>query len=428
MTDHNSLRYPIPVPLLHHHTSTIITDCNRSTTLFPWLDLPGFLPGTETKREVWLLRTGFGIAPVNKLISLTWLLWALRSFRSFTLHYITFVGPDIASDHRLMMAGIRIKLRKIPREALNRRFDMERLTDDATRECFRTLLDKRWKQPKEREKETAEDTCMGEIRVAYTEVAQQVLGYKGAKKQKLWITREVLELSDKRTDVRKVKDHNEENRKGYKEITREIRKKAKRCKAKWIEGKCQEIEDTNGIVHTRKLFQVAREICGTVNTRLASVKNKEGKPLDNKREIKERWKQRYEELYNEGNPVDDTVLEELPASNGHEQMLDIMEKEVEVAIQNLKRRKAPGEDNITAAMIQAEENCSVEMLHTLCNQIYYSKDCPRDWGKAIIVPLHTKGDRAVCSNYRAISLLSVPGEVYTKVLQQRLKRDMWRSR
>src|SRR6218665_2994317 len=46
-------------------------------------------------------------------------------------------------------------------------------------------------------------------------------------------------------------------------------------------------------------------------------------------------------------------------------------------------------------MIQAGENCSVEMLHTLCNQIYYSKDCPKDWGKAIIVPLHKKGDRAV---------------------------------
>ena len=71
----------------------------------------------------------------------------------------------------------------------------------------------------------------------------------------------------------------------------EIRKKAKRSKEKWIEGKCQEIEDTNGIVHTEKLFQVAREIYGTVNTRLASVKNKEGKLLVNKREIKERWKQ-----------------------------------------------------------------------------------------------------------------------------------------
>src|SRR6218665_2370819 len=89
VTKQNSLRYPIPVPLLHHHTSAIITDCNRSTTLFPWLDLPGFLPGTETKPQVWLLRSGFCIARGNKLVSLTGVLGALRSFRSFTLHYIT---------------------------------------------------------------------------------------------------------------------------------------------------------------------------------------------------------------------------------------------------------------------------------------------------------------------------------------------------
>jgi len=43
---------------------------------------------------------------------------------------------------------------------------MERLSYDATR----AQLDKRWKQAKEREMETAEDTRR-EIRAAYTEVA-----------------------------------------------------------------------------------------------------------------------------------------------------------------------------------------------------------------------------------------------------------------
>src|SRR6218665_2227570 len=64
-------------------TATVAPRC------FPGLTFPDF--DLATKREVWLLRTGFGIAPVNKLVSLTWLLWALRSFRSFTLHlhYIT---------------------------------------------------------------------------------------------------------------------------------------------------------------------------------------------------------------------------------------------------------------------------------------------------------------------------------------------------
>ena len=76
---------------------------------------------------------------------------------------------------------------------------------------------------------------------------------------------------------------------------------------------------------------MAREICKTVNTRLATVKNKEGKPLDNKREIKKDGTNTLKSC-----TVDDTVLE---------QMLDIMEKEVEVAIKNLRRRKAPGEDD-----------------------------------------------------------------------------------
>src|SRR6218665_3016586 len=46
-------------------------------------------------------------APVNKLVSLTWLLWALRSFRSFTLHYII---------HTLLLGAI--CLRKVRRTVL----------------------------------------------------------------------------------------------------------------------------------------------------------------------------------------------------------------------------------------------------------------------------------------------------------------------
>ena len=92
--------------IIFMYTSAIITYSNRSTTLSPRLDLSGFWPGTETKREVWLLLTGFGIAPVNNLVSLTWLLWALRSFRSFTWHYIRgllhfkgFQSCDILPSH-----------------------------------------------------------------------------------------------------------------------------------------------------------------------------------------------------------------------------------------------------------------------------------------------------------------------------------------
>ena len=71
----------------------------RVTQFFNWLMLAVstmsvirhvnsiFLGQHETKREVWLLRTWFSIGPVNKLDSLTWLLWRLEVFGY--LHYIT---------------------------------------------------------------------------------------------------------------------------------------------------------------------------------------------------------------------------------------------------------------------------------------------------------------------------------------------------
>ncbi|TWW61027.1 hypothetical protein D4764_05G0011170 [Takifugu flavidus] len=40
----------------------------------------------------------------------------------------------------------------------------------------------------------------------------------------------------------------------------------------------------------------------------------------------------------------------------------------------------------------------------------------------VVVPLFKKGDRRVCSNYRGITLLSLPGKVYSGVLERRVRR------
>ncbi len=46
---------------------------------------------------------------------------------------------------------------------------------------------------------------------------------------------------------------------------------------------------------------------------------------------------------------------------------------------------------------------------------------PEDWRKAIIVPLY-KGNRKECNNYRGISLLSVPGKIYGRILNERMMK------
>ena len=46
---------------------------------------------------------------------------------------------------------------------------------------------------------------------------------------------------------------------------------------------------------------------------------------------------------------------------------------------------------------------------------------PNDWRKALIIPIYKKGSRLECSNYRGISLLSVIGKMYARVLNDRIK-------
>ena len=39
----------------------------------------------------------------------------------------------------------------------------------------------------------------------------------------------------------------------------------------------------------------------------------------------------------------------------------------------------------------------------------------------MVVPIFKKGDQRVCSSYRGITLLSLPGKVYARVLERRVR-------
>ena len=45
---------------------------------------------------------------------------------------------------------------------------------------------------------------------------------------------------------------------------------------------------------------------------------------------------------------------------------------------------------------------------------------PKDWEVAVIIPIFKKGDNRACQNHLGISLLSVPGKIYSRILTERL--------
>ena len=63
-------------------------------------------------------------------------------------------------------------------------------------------------------------------------------------------------------------------------------------------------------------------------------------------------------------------------------------------------------------------------LYRLFNLCWRNGQVPGDWCKAVIVPLYKgKGSRQDCINYRGISLLSVVGKLYAKVLIERVVNE-----
>ncbi|TWW53713.1 R2DM Retrovirus-related Pol polyprotein from type II retrotransposable element, partial [Takifugu flavidus] len=124
----------------------------------------------------------------------------------------------------------------------------------------------------------------------------------------------------------------------------------------------------------------------TVNT----VYSGDGVLLTSTRDVVDRWKEYFEDLLNPTNT---------PSSE-----------------------EAPGVDEIRPESLKALDVVGLSWLTRLCNIAWTSGAVPLDWQTGVVVPLFKKGDRRVCSNYRGITLLSLPGKVYSGVLERRVRR------
>ena len=90
------------------------------------------------------------------------------------------------------------------------------------------------------------------------------------------------------------------------------------------------------------------------------------------------------------------------------------------AIAGLKDGKEPGGDGIPAEVWKHEGDNLSNRLHQLITKAWEEGSVPQAWKDAIIVTIYKKGDRTDCGNYRGISLLSIAGKIFARILFNRL--------
>ena len=97
-------------------------------------------------------------------------------------------------------------------------------------------------------------------------------------------------------------------------------------------------------------------------------------------------------------------------------------EEVGEAVNEMKSGKAPGLDGFLVEYLKKGGMAVLEWLVRLLNLSLNMGVVPMDWHGACIVALYkVKGDKCECSNSRGISLLSVVGKLFGRMLIKRVR-------
>ena len=117
-------------------------------------------------------------------------------------------------------------------------------------------------------------------------------------------------------------------------------------------------------------------------------------------DIRQRWQEYTEELYNKGlNDPDnhDSVIIYLDS--------DILECEVKWTLGSITTNKGSGGDGIPVELFQILKNDAVKVLHLICQQIWKTQQWPQDWKRSVFISIPKKGNAKECSNYYTITLI-----------------------
>ena len=326
-------------------------------------------------------------------------------------------GADIGSDHELVMTTFKLHLKRVKKLGHARvKFDLEKLKDPEVAEAFHVMIGGKFAALTILDADgTDMDTLINTFNTAVTNTASEILG-KQRPVKKPWVTADLLDMCDKRRELKKKKKKDAEGLRQYRAANQEIKKGMKKAKMNWIEEQCQEIEDSLKKNTSKKTYQLVKDLTSTKQGRTTTIQDKDGKCLTEEQDILKRWSEYCSELYNYRATGDQEVLNVPPATDNDN--YPILREEVEAAVKSLKKGKSAGADNVPAELVQAGGEAMISALLTICNKTWQT-DTP--WTQSLIITLPTKGNLELCQNYRTISLINHPSKGMLKNLLNRQK-------
>ena len=99
---------------------------------------------------------------------------------------------------------------------------------------------------------------------------------------------------------------------------------------------------------------------------------------------------------------------------------DFLECEVKWTLGSITTNKASGGDGIPVELFQILKDDAVEVLYSICQQIWKTQQWPQDWKRSVFILIPKKGNAKGCSNHDITVLISEAHKTMLTALQARL--------
>ncbi|CAF1534892.1 unnamed protein product [Adineta ricciae] len=333
-------------------------------------------------------------------------------------------GAELSTDHHLVVCIVQLTTNtpKQRTQAKNLcRIKWEALGDAEIKEKFAKTVDQKYSQLPTYEGDSELEWLL--FRTAILGAAADTCGVKrigstNGQKRTAWWTEEIRKVVNQKKAAYKkwIQQPTSNNWQNYKQIRENVKKVVSEAKTKSWEDFGHQME-SNYHTASKVFWQTIRRLRKGGLKQTRSIKNADGELLTSEEDILERWKQYFAELYNPTNNHGNTINQ---ATSGDPNGITL--GEVSLAIKSLKSGKAAGIDEIRPEMLKALKDGGIRWLTRICGVVWKSGEAPNDWQTGIVVPIFKKGDQRDCSNYRGITLLSLPGKVFARIIERRCRQ------
>lgn len=330
-----------------------------------------------------------------------------RRFRNIIKSTKTYPGADVFSDHNLLVATVKLKMKRCVKKRHMPHIDVRRLDDPEIKALVQNEIQTKLNNVNERQQNEDIESTWCNIKEAINSVTRDRLKSSGPVKLKPWMTNEILQQMDLRRTYKNVDTSK------YLEIQRSIRRQIRKAKEQWLTNECREIEQLSSKHDSFNMHKKVKQAAGICRSKcISSLADENGKLLNTEEKLKE-WKLYVERLFND----DRANKPEINVDN----IISITRREVENAIKQSKNGRAAGPDGIQAEILKLLiEDDALSKLVDLLNTVYRTGIIPSDWLKSTFVALPKKPKAKACSEHRMISLMSHVLKLFLKIIHARI--------